>query len=287
MSEDQINLDVPASDAEEEEGPPTVFTYFEIAWEIILYLSTIALIVLTIVYWRDLTICYQRELAILCCCAIYWRFSLPKFPGVIWEVFQFTILLWVGLLYNRSDQTKDEECLDPQGSVILYSIHIIYVMVTSSYTVSCIVFVLLLIVALIMMLINHFIIMPRRRRRRGLRQLQFDQLEEIEFKKEENGVVNEQHMCSICLIDFNEDEKIIRLPICNHYFHKECLRQWLQTNGICPYCRADIKANLREWKRMKNRNENGGNGEVEMARQDSENSERNRSASLVEPLFDE
>ncbi len=53
------------------------------------------------------------------------------------------------------------------------------------------------------------------------------------------------HTCSICLIDFEDQEEIIRLPVCNHCFHKDCLQKWIEALFDCPYCRSDIRANLR------------------------------------------
>jgi hypothetical protein len=33
------------------------------------------------------------------------------------------------------------------------------------------------------------------------------------------------------------------LPLCNHIFHKHCLREWLVQQQSCPTCRGDIQAN--------------------------------------------
>ena len=46
--------------------------------------------------------------------------------------------------------------------------------------------------------------------------------------------------CSICFGEFEEAKK---LP-CNHYFHKACLRQWLERLEVskmsCPVCRQPV-----------------------------------------------
>lgn len=42
-----------------------------------------------------------------------------------------------------------------------------------------------------------------------------------------------EHTCSICLDDILID--VIKTK-CNHYFHKECLKEWDLNNG-CPNCR--------------------------------------------------
>jgi len=45
--------------------------------------------------------------------------------------------------------------------------------------------------------------------------------------------------CSICLEDFCVGEARKTLP-CMHGFHKECVDQWLGTNGCCPICKHRI-----------------------------------------------
>ena len=44
------------------------------------------------------------------------------------------------------------------------------------------------------------------------------------------------HQCIICRDDMPEG----RVLPCGHIFHFTCLRQWLQTSGTCPTCRAEI-----------------------------------------------
>ena len=45
--------------------------------------------------------------------------------------------------------------------------------------------------------------------------------------------------CSICLDEFNENEILFQL-ICNHYYHKKCINDWLRKNRSCPLCRTDL-----------------------------------------------
>lgn len=58
-----------------------------------------------------------------------------------------------------------------------------------------------------------------------------------------------EKVCSICLNEFQDEEIVSKLPECKHIFHKECIREWLLRNHICPFCRNDVKKALRRKKR--------------------------------------
>ncbi|KAF7683219.1 RING-H2 finger protein ATL73 [Astathelohania contejeani] len=53
--------------------------------------------------------------------------------------------------------------------------------------------------------------------------------------------------CPICLTDFVVDELVRCLP-CNHYFHRDCVDTWFESNNMyCPLCRKIIceESNMR------------------------------------------
>ncbi|GMJ03861.1 Arabidopsis Toxicos en Levadura 96 [Hibiscus trionum] len=43
--------------------------------------------------------------------------------------------------------------------------------------------------------------------------------------------------CSICLCEYQANEKLRTIPDCKHYFHAVCLDEWLKRNSACPLCR--------------------------------------------------
>nr|QFG74504.1 MAG: ring finger domain protein [Megaviridae environmental sample] len=46
--------------------------------------------------------------------------------------------------------------------------------------------------------------------------------------------------CSICMLDFNEDNEIYDLK-CKHTFHVACMKQYLENYGYqCPVCRTEL-----------------------------------------------
>ncbi|GJY42619.1 zinc finger, RING/FYVE/PHD-type containing protein [Tanacetum coccineum] len=43
--------------------------------------------------------------------------------------------------------------------------------------------------------------------------------------------------CAICLSDYKPKEALRTIPECNHYFHVDCVDEWLKLNATCPVCR--------------------------------------------------
>jgi hypothetical protein len=47
--------------------------------------------------------------------------------------------------------------------------------------------------------------------------------------------------CTICLQDYQESDQV-RVLLCKHYFHKECIDTWLSEQNVrCPLCRHDSR----------------------------------------------
>ncbi|XP_039258895.1 RING finger protein 11-like isoform X2 [Styela clava] len=56
----------------------------------------------------------------------------------------------------------------------------------------------------------------------------------------ENKKVRE---CCICMIDFEDEEPIRYLP-CMHYYHVNCIDDWLMRSFTCPTCMEPVDAAL-------------------------------------------
>ncbi|KAL3523996.1 hypothetical protein ACH5RR_016830 [Cinchona calisaya] len=52
---------------------------------------------------------------------------------------------------------------------------------------------------------------------------------------------NAEAECAICLGIFQEGEKVKVLPDCRHFYHSECVDEWLRTQSSCPLCRASLR----------------------------------------------
>lgn len=54
-----------------------------------------------------------------------------------------------------------------------------------------------------------------------------------------------QKECCICLTEYGPGDGIVATP-CDHIFHKQCCKEWLQLSRSCPICRRDIVEALGE-----------------------------------------
>ena len=45
--------------------------------------------------------------------------------------------------------------------------------------------------------------------------------------------------CVVCISEISPGEAIRTLP-CMHFFHKDCVDQWLKTNMSCPVCKRTV-----------------------------------------------
>ncbi|KAL0847834.1 hypothetical protein Bca101_021081 [Brassica carinata] len=52
---------------------------------------------------------------------------------------------------------------------------------------------------------------------------------------------DEEICCSICLVDYEDEDAVTHLPRCNHLFHVHCIEPWLLRGTLtCPLCRSFV-----------------------------------------------
>ncbi|XP_022766410.1 RING-H2 finger protein ATL54-like [Durio zibethinus] len=72
----------------------------------------------------------------------------------------------------------------------------------------------------------------------GLQQSIINSITVCKYKKGEGLIEGTE--CSVCLNEFQEEERVRLLPKCNHAFHISCIDTWLRSHTNCPLCRAHI-----------------------------------------------
>ena len=65
-----------------------------------------------------------------------------------------------------------------------------------------------------------------------------DQLPETEIE-DVNKLHSEKKECVICQLYFRNGDKAIFLP-CIHWFHKDCIQNWLKSKNTCPICKFEL-----------------------------------------------
>ena len=198
-------------------------------------------------HWSHLTPCFQRQGVVIGITLVYWQLKLLVQPSYLVESLQFLITFILTEKLNAADQLSIESCLKTTDmfTKITYTL---YFFLYGYYVATIIVFALLLLGSILYDCYYHTVILPRRNRLTSIRGREFNELETIKYNKIVGSVSESELSCSICLTDFDENEMVIRLPVCWHHFHKTCIKIWLQNHRECPYCRADIKVNLKLWK---------------------------------------
>ncbi|XP_047979520.1 RING-H2 finger protein ATL5-like [Salvia hispanica] len=44
--------------------------------------------------------------------------------------------------------------------------------------------------------------------------------------------------CTVCKLEFEENDEVRLLPNCQHCFHKECVDMWFLSHSTCPLCHS-------------------------------------------------
>ena len=54
-----------------------------------------------------------------------------------------------------------------------------------------------------------------------------------------------EDVCSICYCSVKEGEELNLLP-CKHYFHTDCLKEWVVKERVCPLCKQEVTFEKRD-----------------------------------------
>ncbi|PIN22373.1 hypothetical protein CDL12_04912 [Handroanthus impetiginosus] len=70
------------------------------------------------------------------------------------------------------------------------------------------------------------------------------EFQDLELRDKSGGEVaisSTEEMCSICLMEFQQQDLVNKLPKCGHVFHMGCLEKWLdRCQFTCPLCRSFV-----------------------------------------------
>jgi hypothetical protein len=52
--------------------------------------------------------------------------------------------------------------------------------------------------------------------------------------------------CSVCLLECEQSQRVLKPFGCDHCFHENCLTPWIQNHPTCPNCRCETQTILRK-----------------------------------------
>lgn len=56
-----------------------------------------------------------------------------------------------------------------------------------------------------------------------------------------------ENTCGVCLVDFDPHEEV-RVTLCNHIIHRDCIDAWLNKSRTCPFCRQELdETAVKKW----------------------------------------
>jgi hypothetical protein len=90
---------------------------------------------------------------------------------------------------------------------------------------------------------HHIVYAPAPLPSRGLEDAEIRRIPTLRYRKSEAPQPEAPQVaseCAVCLSEFQEGERLRRLPPCLHAFHIDCIDAWLQANANCPLCRAAV-----------------------------------------------
>ncbi|PON95152.1 43kDa postsynaptic protein [Trema orientale] len=61
--------------------------------------------------------------------------------------------------------------------------------------------------------------------------------------------------CSVCLGDYEADDRLQQIPACGHTFHIDCIDHWLATHTTCPLCRLSLLSSAKSEAELPNEQE--------------------------------
>lgn len=222
-----------------------------------------------ILYWNQTSVCHKRMfipiftaflLGIHRCISCF-AFFLLKGKSFDLEI---TLIFWVIFGVNLFDnEDSNNGSVLPLEMITKYFFY--FVLLGNTFAFSL--FYLLLLILSINVILNAIEFAENQNlenieRNSGLTDDEFLKLQRIIFinknitkiKKIKDEAAVGGCTCPICLVSFTLNEVLVRSSECQHLFHVECLKEWVQNHHDCPCCRRNMKEDLKNSIPLQNEN---------------------------------
>ncbi len=203
-----------------------------------------------LIFWENSTNCFNRISVINLVIIGFLSVS----PSRLIQFDYLTVILFFLWIFknDNSETTKEEpECMDPKDNLFLaFSLWFFKIAIWILTT-----FMIIIVIFLMISLIREFLLHPAFHGP-GLPEDVINNLPLVKYKDyvdPSSQNKKKEDVCPICLEQFELDEDVRMIPNCEHIYHVNCIKTWLDGNTICPYCRGEISS-------MNNSSMTNGNG---------------------------
>lgn len=203
----------------------------------------IFLIVYTLIYFNELSVCTKRinfTVSFFCFFGIenssFWYNCFLKKKNPIDLLCTIAFLL-IEILNHSSECKRSHHDIPSLLSKIVF-----YFLLFSNGFTFAIIFILF---CGGMCYFISFIIRNRRRvfgrnieepTHTNLNEEEINQLETYEYERKDL-----EEICCICIAPLENTEIVLKLPICSHIYHSDCIKSWLRVSETCPFCRLPAR----------------------------------------------
>jgi len=196
-------------------------------------------LVFILMFWQQSTHCFTRISIINFVIIGFLSFS----PTSLIQFDYLTVVLfflWIFKNDNSETAKEDPTCLDPQNN--LFWNFSLWFFKFAIWTLTA--FMIIIVIFLMISLIREFLMHPAFQGP-GLPEDVINNLPLLKYKEYIDP--NSQHkkkedICPICLELFKPEEDLRMIPNCEHVYHINCIKTWLDGNTICPYCRGEVSS---------------------------------------------
>ena len=202
------------------------------------YLIPVVYLAYIVLFWKESTRCFNK--IFLIDLIIIWFLAFA--PGLLLQFDYLTLTLffiWICKNSNSEAIKDDANCLDTQNSFLL--VFSLWVFKVAIWALT--IFMIIIVIFLMISLVREFLVQPTYQGP-GLSNEAINNLPLIKYKEYESDSDSQrkkkEDVCPICLEPFELQEEVRMIPNCEHVYHGNCIKTWLDTNTVCPYCRGDV-----------------------------------------------
>ncbi len=199
--------------------------------------------------WSNSTYCYTRlfliDFILLHLICIH--------PHVITQFESITVILFFLWVVESRNYSVDANCLNTHGDIFLIATFFFFKINLWASTLSLGIIIIILSGSIIREFFKRAFAQEQGVSQEVMNALPLLQYKDYNIENQElqkkfqsneskfyENRIQIHEVCAICLEKFSDQDEVAIMPKCKHAFHYSCIKSWILSNNICPYCRRGI-----------------------------------------------